>query len=160
MRVTKAVETTDKASSSASSGFSDFVLQRNCACGGPAGLSGECQQCRSRKLLGKTLQRKLAINEPGDEYEREADRVAEQVMRMPEPVKRKGVTEPTVAPLVQRRVGGESAAESAMLRQWCTTCWSLKANRSTPPRVPFFFFESAVRSRLWTRACAHRCEGR
>src|SRR5207244_3955184 len=30
-------------------------------------------------------QTKLAINKPGDEYEQEADRVAEQVMRMPEP---------------------------------------------------------------------------
>lgn len=32
-----------------------------------------------------TIQTKLAINAPGDEYEQEADRVAEQVMRMPEP---------------------------------------------------------------------------
>lgn len=32
-----------------------------------------------------TLQTKLKIGEPGDEYEKEADRVAEQVMRMPEP---------------------------------------------------------------------------
>lgn len=31
------------------------------------------------------MQKKLAINTPGDEYEQEADRVAEQVMRMPEP---------------------------------------------------------------------------
>jgi hypothetical protein len=31
------------------------------------------------------LQTKLAINKPGDEYEQEADRVAEQVMRMPAP---------------------------------------------------------------------------
>src|SRR5262245_18288663 len=31
------------------------------------------------------LQTKLAINKPGDEYEQEADRVAEQVMRIPEP---------------------------------------------------------------------------
>lgn len=30
------------------------------------------------------IQTKLAINKPGDEYEHEADRVAEQVMRMPE----------------------------------------------------------------------------
>jgi len=34
---------------------------------------------------GGALQTKLAINSPGDEYEQEADRVAEQVMRMPEP---------------------------------------------------------------------------
>ena len=33
----------------------------------------------------RAIQTKLAINEPGDEYEQEADRVAEQVMRMPEP---------------------------------------------------------------------------
>ncbi|MEI8211046.1 MAG: hypothetical protein WCI02_02780 [Planctomycetota bacterium] len=31
------------------------------------------------------LQPKLTINTPGDKYEQEADRVAEQVMRMPEP---------------------------------------------------------------------------
>jgi hypothetical protein len=32
-----------------------------------------------------TLQAKLTVNTPGDVYEQEADRVAEQVMRMPEP---------------------------------------------------------------------------
>lgn len=31
------------------------------------------------------IQTKLAVNAPGDQYEQEADRVAEQVMRMPEP---------------------------------------------------------------------------
>ena len=31
------------------------------------------------------IQMKLAINTPGDEYEQEADRIADQVMRMPEP---------------------------------------------------------------------------
>lgn len=31
------------------------------------------------------IQTKLAVNKPEDEYEQEADRVAEQVMRMPEP---------------------------------------------------------------------------
>ncbi len=31
------------------------------------------------------LQRKLTVNQPGDIYEQEADRVADQVMRMPEP---------------------------------------------------------------------------
>ena len=32
------------------------------------------------------IQMKLAINKPGDEYEQEADRISEQVMRMPEPM--------------------------------------------------------------------------
>jgi len=31
------------------------------------------------------IQRKLKIGEPDDEYEREADRVADKVMQMPEP---------------------------------------------------------------------------
>jgi hypothetical protein len=39
-----------------------------------------------RRLLSRgVLQRKLAINQPGDVYEQEADRAAETVMRMPDP---------------------------------------------------------------------------
>ncbi len=34
---------------------------------------------------GQTLQAKLAVNQPGDEFEQEADRVARYVMRLPEP---------------------------------------------------------------------------
>lgn len=37
------------------------------------------------KSLPHPFQAKLAVNEPGDQYEQEADRVAEQVMRMPDP---------------------------------------------------------------------------
>ena len=58
------------------------VLQPKCACGGSSGLTGVCDACKSKKLLGKPLQAKLQINEPGDQYELEADRVAEQVMQM------------------------------------------------------------------------------
>lgn len=36
-------------------------------------------------LAAGAIQTKLAINKPGDEYEQEADRVADQVMRMSEP---------------------------------------------------------------------------
>ncbi len=61
------------------------VLQRTCACGSPAGPTGECAPCRRQHALGRPLQAKLRINQPGDRYEQEADRVAEQVMRMPEP---------------------------------------------------------------------------
>jgi hypothetical protein len=38
------------------------------------------------------MQTKLTISEPGDQYEQEADRVAETVMRMPEPIGSEGVT--------------------------------------------------------------------
>lgn len=49
------------------------VFPRRCPFG------GACHICPAR------VQTKLAINEPGDKYERKADRVAGQVMRMPEP---------------------------------------------------------------------------
>jgi hypothetical protein len=39
----------------------------------------------SRILRGPSLQAKLTVGPPDDIYEREADRVADEVMRMPEP---------------------------------------------------------------------------
>src|SRR5258708_1706828 len=49
--------------------------------------SGRGNQGMLSLLSGGILQRKLTINEPGDIYEQEADRVADQVMRMPTPAK-------------------------------------------------------------------------
>jgi hypothetical protein len=57
------------------------LLQRKCACGGSAGLGGQCDECQTKKLLG--LQTKLAVGESGDIYEQEADRIADQVMALP-----------------------------------------------------------------------------
>jgi hypothetical protein len=42
-------------------------------------FGGACHTCSA-----PAVQAKLTVNQPGDEYEQEADRVAEQVMRMPE----------------------------------------------------------------------------
>ena len=39
----------------------------------------------NRLLQSRTLQAKLTVSQPGDVYEQEADRVADQVMRMPDP---------------------------------------------------------------------------
>lgn len=55
------------------------VIQRKsaCACG------GGCPGCRE-ELEDLHVQTKLAIGAPGDPFEQEADRVADQVMRMPD----------------------------------------------------------------------------
>lgn len=45
-----------------------------CACG------GSCPRCKNTY----PVQAKLTIGQPGDRYEREADSVADRVMRMPE----------------------------------------------------------------------------
>lgn len=52
-------------------------LQRKCACGAAAGLAGSCPDCARKKILG--LQTQLAVGAADDVYEREADRVAQQV---------------------------------------------------------------------------------
>jgi outer membrane protein OmpA-like peptidoglycan-associated protein len=71
-------------------------LQRQCACG------GGCPRCQDE--LG--IQTKLKISEPGDKYEQEADRIADEVMRMPEPsVQRQLEPEEEEQEMVQRKEG-------------------------------------------------------
>ncbi len=79
------------------------ILQRKCACGGAAGMSGECEECSQKKHLG--LQTKLKVNEPGDAYEQEADRVADQVMAAPVP------SAVTGAPLRIQRCAGRPTGQ-------------------------------------------------
>jgi len=93
----------------AQTGSYALLLQRKCGCGSAAGLTGECTECRSKKLLGKPLPTKIRINEPGDDYEREADRVAEQVMSMPDATVYSKTSLSGETPLVQRRVSGNDA---------------------------------------------------
>ena len=52
------------------------LLQRKAACG----CGGGCPTCQE----SVRVRAKLAVSTPGDEYEQEADRVAEKVMRMPD----------------------------------------------------------------------------
>lgn len=78
--------------------LSGRLLQRKCACGGSSGLSGECEECRKKKMQG--IQTKLAIGEPGDAYEREANRIADQVMATPA-----GPAINGAPPLIQRFAG-------------------------------------------------------
>ena len=61
-------------------------------------------------MLGQSVQTKLRINEPSDEYEQEADRVAAQVMQMPDGQLGRSQSFHT-RPLVQR-VGGDSGRQT------------------------------------------------
>lgn len=58
--------------------MSQRLNRASCACG------GTCPHCRGEAERGTIPQAKLTVNEPGDAYEQEADRVADQVMRMPD----------------------------------------------------------------------------
>jgi len=77
----RAIATQPKASTTISPAQSG-LLQRQCACGTHTAGGGECAAC-SKKKLG--MQRKLTIGATNDPLEHEADRVADRIMRMPDP---------------------------------------------------------------------------
>ena len=86
------------------------VLQRRCtSCeGGGTGLSGQCASCDSEERFGTTgLQTKLTVNTPGDIFEHEADRVADQVMR----TEAAHPVAPQISPLLQDQESVQSAEE-------------------------------------------------
>jgi hypothetical protein len=77
-------------------------------------FGGACHTCPTR------VQTKLTINQPGDEYEQEADRVAEQVMRMPDtPHREVPVTARLVIPAIQRtsRLDEDEEGEEILQRK-------------------------------------------
>ncbi len=79
--------------------FSPFSVIQRCACGGSC---PSCQAEKEKKAL--PIQTKLRIGAPNDRYEQEADRIADQVMRMPDPeaVQTKPIFT-KITPLVQRQ---------------------------------------------------------
>ena len=104
MSVTAPVQTA--AAKPQNSDSQSLVLQRKCACGASAGLAGECAGCQRNRLLGHPRQRMLGINEPGDEYEKEADRVAEEVLRMPDPERHEESPRLSAPPFAHQQVPG------------------------------------------------------
>ncbi|CAE6792130.1 DUF4157 domain-containing protein [Nitrospira defluvii] len=112
MSTTAAVQTAAKTPTNPPSGL---FIQRQCACGGSAELSGECESCKSRKFLGRPIQHQLAIGNPGDAYEVEADRVAEQVLDMGHPASVTTARDSTPASLVRLRVNGLGGAAARVV---------------------------------------------
>lgn len=86
------------------------ILQRKCACGNHTMAGGQCAECQKTQVNGRPLQTKLAISEPGDAYEKEADRVAEQVMRVPAPDAGRKPNGNMPHSLVQRRAASNATA--------------------------------------------------
>lgn len=87
-----------------------LLLQRKCTCGSTSSsMSGHCSECDRRKKLG--LQAKLRISQSDDVYERDADRIADQVMAMEGHVRPE--TAVTARPIVRREAIGEEAGAEA-----------------------------------------------
>jgi hypothetical protein len=78
-------------------------IQRACACG------GTCGDCNDKEDELQTIQTKLTISQPGDIYEQEANRVAEQIMRMPDSFERAQNDHPPAETNIQR-IGNNSSS--------------------------------------------------
>lgn len=70
----------------------------------PAAPLMRLQRAVGNRAVGQMLQAKLTVNRPGDRYEQEADQVAENVMRMPDPTVARGagVSSRPASPRIQR----------------------------------------------------------
>jgi len=106
----------------------------DCACG------GSCPRCQAQ---APGIQPKLSISEPGDPYEQEADRVADQVMRMPDQqIQRQERNEEDDDTLIQQKSAGDvapgvSASTAAVIQ-------SLKGGGHPLPKSTRGFFESRI----------------
>jgi LysM repeat protein len=102
------------------------LVQRSCACGGPAGPAGECESCQEKKLQRTPLgagTTHLRLGSPHDPAEAEADRVAEAVVgswsllslasarRRVESAHAELVATPATAGLLQRQADDSSPDE-------------------------------------------------
>jgi flagellar motor protein MotB len=105
-------------------------------------------QAVQRMLETRTLQAKLKIGQPNDRYEREADRVADQVMRMPEP----GIQRQSTCPECMEEEEEEEIAQAKLVHNKAppeTTGFhgqlrSLKGGGQPLPGSTRSFFESRL----------------
>jgi bacterioferritin-associated ferredoxin len=88
----------------------------------PRAIAGNEESLARRRGLPIFLQAKLSISEPHDPYEQEADRVADQVMRMPEPHLQRACA-----------CGGECAKCQTAQRDYAAS--PLHLARSAPPQA-------------------------
>jgi outer membrane protein OmpA-like peptidoglycan-associated protein len=85
-----------------------------------------------------SIQTKLTVNQPGDRYEQEADRVADHVMRMPDPALATTAISSSAAPELRRKCACGGSGEGGS----CSECAEKKelqrsANGSSPvPEAP------------------------
>lgn len=72
--------------------FGSMLGQMQGASSRQIGTLRQMQQGYGNQYVGSVIQAKLTVGSPGDVYEQEADRVADRIMRMPEPKNSPSVT--------------------------------------------------------------------
>src|ERR1041385_8635736 len=80
------------------------LLQRECVCGGHAGIDRRMRGMPQKEATG--VQTKLKINQPEDIYEQEADRIADEMVATPANFGARGAAIPR-----NHRISGQSAEQ-------------------------------------------------
>lgn len=91
-------------------------------------------------LAGQQIQAKLRVGQPGDQYEQEADRVAEQVMRMPAPKVQRLC--PECEEKLQRQQQTTEDTTPEVTPETSSAIQSLQGGGQPLPRSERSFFES------------------
>ncbi|MFB2835355.1 DUF4157 domain-containing protein [Floridanema evergladense] len=76
-----------------------------------AGMLRQLQRSYGNQYVGQVIQAKLEVGSPDDIYEREADQVAEQIMRMPEPYGSSPLATEMISPVRVQRLCDECEKE-------------------------------------------------
>ncbi len=114
------------------------TLRDACSCGETAGITGKCDGCALGAKL--SVQPKLSVNTPGDRYEQEADRIADQVVSdrvvsdrvvSDRPVGQTAVL--PISPLVQRQSDEEDEEETLQAKLAGPQAVSNRAPAQTSP---------------------------
>lgn len=119
------------------------ALQRACSCESPAEARPHAAAARpgpspignhvlQRMLLAKEVQAKLAVSEPGDELERDADETAEAVMRMADPAAPVHEREAASVPRIQRKCAACGGATAGSPSQ-CPACEAQERSMQRKP---------------------------
>lgn len=105
----------------------------------PSGLAQQAQQKEIGRILRSTgVQTKLTVGQPNDRYEQEADKVADQVMTMPDPKlqrqpENEEEEEPVQAKLLQRQTENEEEEEMLQAKPLADQITLLVQRQEEPP---------------------------
>ena len=103
----------------------------------------QMQQTHGNHAVGRMIQAKLQVSQPGDQFEQEADRVSDQVMRIPDPTNVQNATGQSGQPPAIQRLEEPvrtSASPCSLPAAWvrrrmAVPCWSA-SSRSIGPHAP------------------------
>lgn len=131
------------------------LMQRACACGTHAHGAAQCPACAGVRA-GQAAQRALPIGPPGDRFEREAERVADRIMRSPLPGARESDDHPPSPPAARQPISTLGGGATGSTIPTLPGARGRALDRDTRERMETRFGHDFSRVRVHTGAGAAR----